>query len=428
MNEYIGRETGRKSQYPITVIRWLFYAFIFSLTFETAGEGIGLIEPPTVVGGLLVLSTLLQPGIFLRWPPKGFWCFIIYLYVFVTMGLLEPSSYRSLFVHDATVLFQLTLLAWIAFNLMRDAATAEKALLTLALACSVLSLLQLLGVAHSAVDPKATIQRAAAFGFHPNHLARILVLGMLALVGVLYSRRQNLTRPLLIAGPFLVVLAAVLIQTGSRGAILALGLALLVFALRKGSLGKRAINMAGLLLLLGLLTLAAFSSDIMRSRFEETIEDGDLARRELIYPTAWEMFKEKPLLGWGPVSSMYELGMRLGHPEEQTKNPHNLILYGLVTSGVIGSFPLFLGIGLAAFAAWKARNGAHGMLPLAMVIAVLAANMSGVWLFNKLHWLVMAYALAAAYYPQVLPARTIKPVADPEQAYPVGFINERKAF
>jgi len=399
MNEYTGTQAGLNSQYPITVIRWLFYAFIFSLIFETAGEEMGLIEPPTLIGGMLVLSTLLQPGLFLRWPPKGFWCFIIYLYLFVMMGLMEPAAYRSLFVHDVTVLFQLTILAWIAYNVMRDSTTAERALLTLAIACSFLAVLQLGGVAHSAIDAKGSVQRAAAFGFHPNHLARILILGMLALVGVLYSRRQNLTRPLLIFGPFLIVLAAVLIQTGSRGAILALGLALLTFALRKGSLGKKAVNIFGLLFLLGLLALAAFQSDVMRTRFEETIEDGDMARRELIYPTAWAMFKEKPLLGWGPVTSVYELGNRLGHPEEEIKNPHNLILYGVVTSGLLGSFPLFLGIGLAAFAAWKARHSSHGMLPLAMVIAVLVVNMSGVWLFNKLHWIVMAYALAAAYYP-----------------------------
>jgi O-antigen ligase len=301
-------------------------------------------------------------------------------------------------VHDATVLFQLTVLAWLAFNLMRDKATAENALLALAIACTVLALLQLFGVANSAVDPKGTVVRAAALGFHPNHLARILVLGILAFVGILFARKQNMTRRLLIASPFIVVLAAVLIQTGSRGAILALGAALMTFALRKGSLKKKAFHVFGLLLLLGLLALAAIQSDVMRSRFEETIEEGDLARRELIYPTAWQMFKEKPLLGWGSVTSVYELGMRLGHPEEETKNPHNLILYGLVTSGVLGSFPLFLGIALAAFSAWKARHGAHGMLPLAMVIAVLAANMSGVWLFNKLHWLVMAYALASVHY------------------------------
>ncbi|MGQ0763403.1 MAG: O-antigen ligase family protein [Acidobacteriota bacterium] len=390
------------NQRAIGIIRWLFYAFIFSLTFETAGEDIGLIEPPTVVGGLLILSTLFQPGLLLRWPPKSFWGFIIYFYLFVTMGLLEPAMYRSDLVHDVTVLFQLILLAWLAFNLMRDRATAERALLTLGIACVVLALLQVFGVAGSS-DPNDPTARAAALGFHPNHLARILVLGMLAIVGLLYARKQKLARPLLIAAPLLIVLTVVLLQTGSRGAILALGAALLTFAFRRGSLKQTVFNICGLLMLLGLLFLAATNSEVMRSRFEETINEGDLARRELIYPTAVQMIKERPLLGWGPVTSVYELGARLGHREEQTKNPHNLILYGLVTSGILGSLPLFVGTMLAVFAAWKSRHGPHGLLPLAMVVAVLVANMSGVWLFNKLHWLVIAYALASVHY---LPLRT----------------------
>jgi O-antigen ligase len=136
----------------------------------------------------------------------------------------------------------------------------------------------------------------------------------------------------------------------------------------------------------------------MRARFEETIEEGDVARRDRIYPTAFEMFVEKPLLGWGPISSTFELGMRLGHPEEETKNPHNLILFGLVSTGLLGSLPLFVGIAFSGLSAWKTRDGPHGILPLAMVAAVLVANMSGLWLFNKLHWLVMAYALASVYH------------------------------
>jgi len=382
---------------PIKVIRWLFYAFIFSLIFETIGED--LIEPPTIVGVLLVGSVLLQPRLFLRWPTKGFWSFIVYLYLFVAMGLMEPTEYRSMFVHDATVLFQLALLGWIAFNIMRDHATAQKALLTLAIACSFLAVLQFFGLAHSAIEAKGSVVRAAVFGFHPNHLARILILGMLAFISILYSRRKSLTIPLLLIAPPLLILSAVLLQTGSRGAILALGASLMTFALKKGSLKKKIVNVLGLTLLLGVLGAAVLESDVMRERFEETIEDGDMARRELIYPTAFQMFTEKPLLGWGPVTSVYELGMRLGHPEEEIKNPHNLILYGVVTSGLIGSFPLFLGIGLAAFSAWRARNRAHGMLPLAMIIAVLVVNMSGVWLFNKMHWLVMAYAMASVYFP-----------------------------
>lgn len=395
---HAGETLEGNRNHPIRIVRWLFYLFIFSLAFETVGESAGLIEPPTVIGVLLMASVLLQPGLVLRWPPKAFWCFIVYIYLFVVMGLFEPAAYRSMFVHDATVLLQLTVLGWVAFNIMRDRETAQMALLTLALACSFLALLQISGFAHSAIEAKGSVARAAVFGFHPNHLARILVLGMLALIGTLYARRQNSMRVLVIVSPCLVMLAAVLLQTGSRGALLALGAALFTFALRKGSLKKKTLNVLALVFLLGVLALAAIQSDVMRSRFEETIEDGDLARRELIYPTAWQMFKEKPLLGWGPVTSVYELGMRLGHPEEEIKNPHNLILYGWVTSGLIGSFPLFLGIALATWSAWKARHGAHGMLPLSLVIAVLAANMSGIWLFNKLHWLIMAYAIASVYY------------------------------
>ena len=110
------------------------------------------------------------------------------------------------------------------------------------------------------------------------------------------------------------------------------------------------------------------------------------------------MFTEKPLLGWGPITSTYELGMRLAHPEEETKNPHNLILFGLVSTGLIGSAFLFIGIGFAVVNAWSARGGPHGILPLAMIVAVLTANMSGLYLFNKLHWLVMAYAMASVYH------------------------------
>ena len=42
-----------------------------------------------------------------------------------------------------------------------------------------------------------------------------------------------------------------------------------------------------------------------------------------------------------------------------------------------------------------------------MIVAVLVANMSGLWLFNKLHWLVMAYALASVYHTACCPFRQL---------------------
>jgi O-antigen ligase len=105
------------------------------------------------------------------------------------------------------------------------------------------------------------------------------------------------------------------------------------------------------------------------------------------------MFLEKPLVGWGGKASEYELGARLGHPEEESKNPHNLILYLLVATGLVGAAPMLAGIGLALYAVWSTRTGGLGVLPLAMLVTVLVANMSGLWLHNKMHWFVIALGI-----------------------------------
>jgi O-antigen ligase len=390
------RALSREASEPAAVVRWLFYAFVFSLPFETVG--VGLLEPPTVIGGLLLACTLLQPGLFLRWPPAGFWCFAAYLYLFAALGVLEPSSYRAELWRSVLLLAQLLTLCWIAYCLMLDRRVAERALLSLAAACTLLALLQVTGVASRATDVGARVERVTAFGFHPNNLARILALGLLALVGLTYGRARSYFRPVFLSWPASALIGVALIQTGSRGGLLALGTGLTTLVLRGGSWRAKLVNALGVLLVAAFFALASMQSEVMRQRFERTVEEGDLARREQIYPAAWAMFRERPLAGWGPTASTYELGSRLGHPEEESKNPHNLILYGLVANGVAGALPLFAGLALAALAAWGARRGAHGVLPLALVAAVLVANMSGLWLFNKLHWLVMAYALASAHY------------------------------
>ncbi|HEY0376478.1 MAG TPA: O-antigen ligase family protein [Pyrinomonadaceae bacterium] len=377
-------------------IRWVFYAFVFSLPFETVDSG--FLEPPTILGALLLMTTLLQPGLFLRWPPRAFWCFFIYLYFSVAIAPLEPSAYRGEVVGKIILLSQLTVLSWIAFSLMRDERVARTALLMLVVACGALSLLQVLGVAAQPTDIGAQAERVTAFGFHPNNLARILTLGVLAAIGLTYGRTKSLVRPRFLVWPLVGMVSIAVVETGSRGGLLALAAGLMVFVLNGRSFLTRLRNVLGVLFVLAFLVWVGFQFEGTRIRFEKTLEDGDLARREEIYPTAWQMFLERPLLGWGAIESTYELGGRLGHIDEDTKNPHNLILYGLVSTGLAGAIPLFLGTGLAVWAAWKSRRGPHGVLPLAMLTAVLVANMSGLWLFNKLHWLVMAYAVASIHY------------------------------
>ncbi|HYE13155.1 MAG TPA: O-antigen ligase family protein, partial [Pyrinomonadaceae bacterium] len=335
------RVVVREPAEPAAVVRWLFYAFAFSLPFETVGEG--FFEPPTILGGLLLASTLLQPGLFLRWPPAGVWCFAAYLYLFATLGALEPSQYRPELLRSVFLLAQLLLLCWMAYCLMLDRRVAERALLALAAACALLALLQVTGVASRATDVGARVERVTAFGFHPNNLARILTLGLLALVGLTYGRGRSFFQPVFLSWPLAALIGVALIQTGSRGGLLALGVGLTTLVLRGGSAKAKILNALGVLAVAGFFAVASMQSEVMRQRFERTVEEGDLARREQIYPAAWAMFRERPLAGWGPVASTYELGSRLGHPEEDNKNPHNMLLYALVSSGVAGAVPLLAG-------------------------------------------------------------------------------------
>jgi O-antigen ligase len=127
-----------------------------------------------------------------------------------------------------------------------------------------------------------------------------------------------------------------------------------------------------------------------------------MSGRENIYPTAWGMFKEKPFIGWGPEDNKYELGRRLQIMNgvlvapDGSKDTHNGLLEILTSTGLFGTVPLLICVILCLLAAWRARQGPQGALPIVMVITVILINMSGNWSASKLDWLMMACALASA--------------------------------
>jgi O-antigen ligase len=388
------------------LVRWAFYLFVASIPFETMTMGVP-IELTAITGGLLILSTILEMGIFYRWPSGALWCFLVYLYICVVMSALEKSSYRPEVAWTLVVLVQLLLVFWIAYNLMRCPSIARTALLIFVASCVALAIFQVLGITARVSDAGAKVERVSAMGLNPNDLARILVLGLLALIGLTYGQGKSALHRYL-AWPLFAVMAVTIVQTGSRGALVAMAAGLMIFVLKEGSMWSKVRNVVTILLLVGFFAFVSFESDVARERFERAEEEGGLARREEIYPNALEMFLEKPMTGWGVVGYTYELGSRLGHIDEQTKNAHNLILHALASTGLLGAIPLFMGIGFAVRAAWRARHGSQGVLPLAMIVTVLMANMSGLWLYKKLNWIVLAYALASCSAVVVARRRAVK--------------------
>jgi O-antigen ligase len=78
------------------------------------------------------------------------------------------------------------------------------------------------------------------------------------------------------------------------------------------------------------------------------------------------------------------------------------VLELMSATGIVGTIPFLIGLGLVGAAAWRARRGAFHMLPLAFLVTVLIGSMSGTWISSKILWLAFAIALASGAVVQEL--------------------------
>jgi O-antigen ligase len=224
------------------------------------------------------------------------------------------------------------------------------------------------------------------------------------MIGLATIRKDGLFWPFILLMPCAAVLLYTIVQSGSRGGAMAVAVGLLALAFQGGSLGQQVKAVLVSVLAGGFLYWAIERSPAMTRRYERTFNDADMAGREDLFPNAWQMFLEKPVLGWGPIDNWDELGRRAplrraDHPEGE-REPHNAILDVLTATGLTGAIPVFIALGLCTAAAWRARASARGVLPLAMVVVVVVVNMSGSFLMvSKLDWIALAYAASGSLGP-----------------------------
>ncbi len=145
-------------------------------------------------------------------------------------------------------------------------------------------------------------------------------------------------------------------------------------------------------LALSVLVLAAYQSDAVRVRWEQTFSEGHMSGRERIMPELWDMFIQAPISGWGPGNHTIELANRFGR---KRLDPHSGYFYVLTETGLMGAIPYFFALWLCLRSAWRARQGPEGSLPLALLVCVCMVNMSVTWHFRKILWMVFAYSVAS---------------------------------
>lgn len=393
-----------------TPLRWALCLVTFSAALEYPDKFPA--EVTTMTGAFFLAVTLAYPRLVyqrLTWPAI---CFGLWLVVQLLAAAVESSRYPGgVDSEEISTILQLELL-WVLFfaaaaNLLRDPRLSRDALLALAAGCLIRAALPIVGIGRTIHIEGSGDVRVSVFGQNPNQSAQVLAVGLLAVLGLAHfgARGRAFSR----AGVWLAagLLAVGIIQTGSRGGLASLLVGLVVLLGGGASWRARARSLVLASLAIAAMAGLAWHSDLMRTRILKAAEGGDLAQRERIFPTLVGMIEEKPLLGWGPSTNKYELASRLGDPRYGRRDPHNAILEVLSATGLLGLIPFLLGVGMCLRAGWVARAGPYGFLPLAILMSVIAENMSGNRLAFPMLWFGLAYALGSSRLgPEKLPRRS----------------------
>lgn len=387
------------------LVRATLYLFVLSIPFEVPKRTIPL-EIPTIAALVFLLSTLLNPSAAYRRLPAPLCWFAGYLWAFIiavlASGTENPFLATKLFVSLGIMMT----VFWTAFNLMADARVARGIMVAIVVGTTARALLQWLGIGVTEWTEWGGGVRLSVLGQNPNLSAIILSAGLVAAIGMRGRDAPLLPRLGFLVLPIAVIIGVATIQSGSRGGLLCAAVGLAVFAFRGRTPGRLALNAVVGVAAIAVLAYGAMQSPVMRARMERAATTGKLAGREEIYPAAAAMIAERPVLGWGPVTNQYELARRIQWYRTESRDVHNLLLELLSATGLVGAAPFLIGLALCLRAAWRARNGAFGVVPLAMLLAVLTGSVSGTWQVSEILWLCLAIALAAGTHQYALePAR-----------------------
>jgi O-antigen ligase len=142
--------------------------------------------------------------------------------------------------------------------------------------------------------------------------------------------------------------------------------------------------------------LALFSSEQLRSTLDDRLnEEGPIEFRQAVYTGAWEMFLERPLLGWGFHRMPDELPRHVTGYHEKILYPHNTYLELLAEQGLVG-------FGLYAWLLWELWRLRRTLLPECEKNGFLNHDFHRVWpIILGVYWVnaavvVMSYQFVNA--------------------------------
>jgi len=380
-------------------VRLSLYLFVLAIPFESIDLGFmtGALSIAKITGALFFGFCLKYRPLCFPRPSRPVWWFAGYWLVNALYTFVLPKSMIREHIPNLITVAQLILFLWVGSTLMREEGILRNVTTAFLASCCALSVGNLLGLEGfvDKIGDKYSGYRISALGYNLNELAALLGFALLMGVGLILdrSRWKRWKRSLLLAT--MLPLLILMVRTGSRGGLIAFVAAVAWYLIPIGRRGRRFVAIViGAAAVVGLVYMVMKDPTTLE-RFTKSVQEGDTAGRDVIFDRAEAMIQEKPVFGWGPIEYLYELGTRTGHYGGQ-KDPHNLYLGLLCEVGIVGIAFFLRGMWLATHAAWRARIGVFGVMPLALMTMMILANTTGFWINRKPMWLMMAIAIGAA--------------------------------
>ncbi len=381
---------------PLLYWTLVVYAFLLPLEIIELGPATrgSLTLPKMAAVALLGLALASRKLAFRKfeWPHGAFACYLIAL--FFGVANVSPRMEGQVFSLLIT-LVQLFLIFWLSSNLLRDEQLARRTIIAFSLGCSVVAICGFFNIGGMATMSEAKGVSRLSFGdYDPNEIAYFMALGVAILIGMTL---ENTQKSILLKGAFIGLAfpqVLMIMNSGSRTGLasVVMGIAIFVILLKKRK-NKVLTILAGCMVLCVVVYLA-LTNPATATRLQDSVEEGHVLGRGLIYQSALDMIAEKPFLGWGPIENQYELGRRTGRG---IVSPHNLYLRVLLQVGFIGGGLFLIGLALCVWSAWRGRARALGIIPFVLIAVVLISNLALDYLTRKVTWFVLALVVAAPY-------------------------------
>lgn len=288
--------------------------------------------------------------------------------------------------------FQVVVLYFIFVDLFRDPRVVRLALKTFlgcALVMSSLAHLNLFGQYGMARG----IARTGVIGLDLNFQGSIYAMILVAMFARLLTKWPDFRKYDLIHVPICLMLFSSMLQTGSRGAgsLFFSGIALAcVFQYQVRRLSNYFTIIPVALFLTAIFIF--FGNSALHERFEKTIEEGDTGHRYELAQASMTVFMKNPIIG---VGATYPKILGKAKGIDRPIAAHNAYLQMLLSFGIVGVIPWFLGLLFIVRSMWFVRKTPLGGVVASILFALFVYGAVANLGYNKIFWILLALATDA---------------------------------